>query len=316
MEPALTLLAGYWIFRGLEALIRSDEQEKASERAQQQKLEIDRLNAALSQAQKPLVIPTLGGRSLRAPTAARYTDAKSLFGAEYVSFTRLSTFEKCPKKFKLTYLEGYRQEDRDQSRQAKSGGDFHAICEDLFKRYQNRPLGRALEDPVVRKEPRIRKVLDAAPADSQILASELELRFRARGREFLGYVDLALELPDSTVGLIDFKTGYRDQRFPPDPIQMDIYSMPELLLRPTRSVRLAFVLVDADRTDAWTNGPENRDVVIERVRKRIVAVERETMFPPNPSGLCQYCHVRDMCEAGGGGTVYKQFANRQQLDGR
>jgi RecB family exonuclease len=311
MEPVLTLLAGYWIFRGLEALVRNDEQAKAAVQESELKAEIDRLKAAPAQAQKPLVIPTSGGKALRAPTAARYTDAKSLFGSEYVSFTRLTTFEKCPNKFKLTYLEGFRQEDRDQSRQAKSGGDFHAVCEDLFGRYKDQPLGRALEDPVVSKEPRIRKVLEAASADSQILASELELRFRANGREFLGYVDLALELPDSTVGLIDFKTGYRDERFPPDPIQMDIYSMPELLLRPARRVRLAFVLVDADRTDAWTNGPENRDEVIQRVRKRIVAVERETIFPPKPSGLCQYCHVREMCEAGGGGSVYKKFANNR-----
>lgn len=307
MEPVLTLIAGYWIFRGLEALIRDDEQSKAAKRERQLRADLrDARQSALPSLPR-VVKPTVRGESPREPTAARFADAKSLFGTEYVSFTRLDTFRKCPHKFKLAYLEGFRQEDRDQSRQARSGGDFHAVCEDLFGRYKNQPLAKALEDPVVSKEPRIRKVLEAAPGDSQVLASELELRFRARGREFLGYVDLALELPDSTVGLIDFKTGYRDERYPPDPFQMDIYSIPELLLRPTRSVRLAFVLVDADRTVAWTNGPENRNDVIKRVRTRIVAIEQETVFAPKPSGLCQYCHVREICEAGGG-SVYIDFA--------
>lgn len=308
MEPVLTLIAGYWIFRGLEALVREDEAEKSRERESDLRAQLAAAAARPTPPPSKPTAPTVRGQSLREPTAARYADAKSLFGSEYVSFTRLNTFEKCPHKFKLTYLEGFRQEDRDQSRQARSGGDFHAVCENLFRRYTNQPLGRALDDPVARAEARIRKVLEAVPAESQILAPELELRFRARGREFLGYVDLAVELPDSTVGLIDFKTGYRDSRYPPDPIQMDIYSIPELLLRPTRSVRLAFVLVDADRTIAWTNGPTNRDLVIAGVRNRIIAVEQESAFAPRPSGLCQYCHVREVCEAGGGESVFKQFA--------
>ena len=311
MEPVLTLLAGYWIFRGLEALVRDDEQSKASIRERELREALDRArNEAAGVAKPPIDHTKANGVLTREPTASRYADAKSLFGAEYVSFTRLTTFEKCPHKFKLTYLEGFRQEDRDQSRQAKSGGEFHSICEDLFGRYKGQPLGKALEDSAVTREPRIRKVLEAAPAESQVLASELELRFRANNRQFLGYVDLALELPDTTVALIDFKTGYRDQRFPPDPVQMDIYSIPELLLRPSRRVRLAFVLVDADRTEAWTNGPENRSEVIQRVRQRIVAIEREKDFAPKPSGLCNYCHVRDICEAGGADSVYKQFAER------
>jgi hypothetical protein len=264
-------------------------------------------------APSPPASPALkAGRSSRLPTAARYTDAKSLFGAEYVSFTRLSTFEKCPHKFKLTYLEGYRQEDRDQSRQASEGDQFHVACENLYRKYLGQAMGKVMEDPIARADRRIAKVLDAVPVDSIVLASELELRFRARGREFLGYVDLAVELPDSTVGLIDYKTGYRDPRFPPDSIQLDIYSVPELLLRPNRSVRLAFVLVDANEVVAWTNGPDNRDAVLDRVRQRIAAVERESEFAPRTSGLCRSCHVREVCEAGGGESVFKQFARRQQ----
>lgn len=314
MEPVLTLLAGYWIFRGLEALVREDERSKVAGRELELKAEVERLKA--SPAPKPPVVePTVRGKPLRTPTGTRYADAKSLFGAEYVSFTRLATFNKCPHKFKLTYLEGFREEERDKSRQASAGDKFHTLCEDLFNRYRDRPLGKALEDPVALAEPRIRKVLDAVPSDSVVLASELELRFRANGREFLGYVDLAVELPDTTVGLIDFKTGYRDVRFPPEPLQMDIYSIPELLLRPERSVLLAFVLVDADRTLSWTNGPKNRDEVVKRVRQQIVQVEREQNFARHISGLCRYCHVQDICETGAA-SVFRQFADRQRSNNR
>jgi RecB family exonuclease len=300
MDFGLTLLAGYWIFRGLEALIANIDAESTPA-------------PPPSPAPKPLPVePTTGGTRIREPTGARFADAKSLFGGEYVSFTRLDTFEKCKHKFKLTYLQGYRQEDRDQSKQARSGNSFHEISEDLFGRYRGQSVGRALEDATIAKEPRLRQVLEVVPEDATILAAELELRFRARDREFLGYVDLAVELPDSTVALVDFKTGYRNPMYPPDPLQLNIYSIPELLLRPERSVRLAFVLVDAGRTEMWTNGPENRDDVIRSVRERVVEAERETVFPRYRSGLCQYCHVKDLCDAGEGDSVYRDFARRRR----
>lgn len=306
MEPVLTLLAGYWIFRGLAALAK-EEDVLERERELESKPATPPTPSPASPAQ--FVVPTIKRNSMRQPTAARYADAKSLFGSEYVSFTRLDTFAKCPHKFKLSYLEGFRQEDQDQPQQAAAGNEFHSFCENLFERYKNRMLGVALDDPEVSRDLRIRKVLEVAPPESIILASELELRFRARGREYLGYVDLAIELPDSTVALIDFKTGYKNPQYPPDPIQMDIYSLPELLLRPTRSVKLAFVLVDAGRTVSWTNGPANREQVIERVRNRIMCVERETLFAPRPSGLCNFCHVQDLCDQQEE-SVFKKFARR------
>lgn len=300
MEPVLTLLAGYWIFRGLEALARADEQSTQPRYTP---------SPVRSLTESAPTIPTVAGKPLREPSATRYADARSLFAGEYVSFTRLDTFAKCRHKFKLTYLEGFRHEDRDLSRQARSGNEFHALCEDLFGSYTNQSVADALADPRAARDDRVKLILDAVPGDSEILATELELRFRAGGREFLGYVDLVVEMPDSTVALIDLKTGYTNPRYPPSRMQLDIYSIPELLLRPERKVRLAFVLVDAQRCDAWTNGPENRDDVIKYIREKIVEVEQESVFKPRPSGLCPYCHVRDLCHAEGGGeSVYRKFA--------
>jgi len=294
----LTLLAGYGIFRGLEAVAKAWSESNQS---------ISTPIAPAQRANRPNapVLPTIRGR---VPTAVIYENAQKLFESEYVSYTRLNTFNQCQRKFFLTYLRGFRQQERDKTVATNHGSDFHQRSEDLFNENIGKTIGSLLSAPAVNRDSRLRQILQAESPDSVVLATELELRFKADGREFLGYVDLAVERPDGMVTLIDAKTGNRQyQLYPPDPLQLDIYSFPELLLRPERKVHLAYVLVDVGKVIRWSNGPENRNDVFARIQRSIERVEAESEFEPNFGPLCKYCHVESVCK-GEGESVYKTFA--------
>jgi len=295
VDLGLSLLAGYWVFRGLAAVVDSLAEEKAKTLVRQQQKAV----LTSSSASVAMPVPVQLSSSIRkepSRTAPVFCDARSLFMSEYVSFTRLDTYSKCARKFKLVYLEGFRQTEADASPEARSGNHFHEVCEQFFNKHRGQRVQSLLGLDASRQEPRLAYLLGQLPLDATVLAAEHEPSFVMRGHKFLGYVDLVLERSDGVVMLVDAKTGYA-RGYSPDSIQLDIYSLPELLARPDRSIELGFVFVDAKRKRFWTNGPNNRKRVVQEIGSRIHNIEAETRFQPNVSGLCKYCHVKPRCEA-------------------
>lgn len=223
----------------------------------------------------------------------RFASASTCFEAEYVSYSRLRTYVRCPHSFRLQYMDKVNLETNPF---VIPGKVFHTFCEAAIAKSIGGPL-----------QPLKVSDVDASTADAQryefvrtrinprskVMAVEHRMRFALRGIKFEGIVDLILEDPDGVTHLVDYKTG----RAPKLHLeQLEIYSLPFIVGELDRTVRLTYICVDTKEPPiTWEVGPSNREEIIARIMRLTGHIMEDAVFPARVMSHCENCGCRSSC---------------------
>jgi putative RecB family exonuclease len=245
------------------------------------------------------------------------------------SHSRLSTFEQCPHKFKLRYIDKV-ETDVEESVEAFMGVRVHETLEKLYSdlRYQKK---NSLEDLlgflndeweknwndsiiIVKKE--------YGPESYQKMARKFVTDYYNRYDPFdqtktiaieerilinlddsgdyklQGYIDRLAEEKDGYYEIHDYKTN---SRLPlPEYIdndrQLALYSIGVKNRYPdAKDVRLIWHFLAFDKEIDSTRTDEELVELKQNTVRLIDTIESEEEFPTNPSRLCDWCEFKEIC---------------------
>lgn len=232
------------------------------------------------------------------------------FQKQYVSYARIATYNSCPRRFKLIYMDKNSGEGLNE-RWYSGGRGFHIVMEAYFKlqlQLEHRLISSLEYNEVIRgrrwyfsevwgeerkkRRRRVRFTCRTFPKCVEIVAVEKEISFKVNNIKFYGIVDLVLKYPDGTIEIVDYKTGIRL----PVKEQLEIYSIPFTQYRDFSKVDFRVICPDRKSHYRWSL---DRKEMAER-RKHILGIVNtiinDSDFAPVISSACSRCSVGYACK--------------------
>jgi putative RecB family exonuclease len=237
-----------------------------------------------------------------------------------LSFTRVDTFEQCPRRFRYQYIDGLPQAPAPQ---LSFGSSLHATLEWLYDR--KHPVLPTLDDTLQALYDRWEKegYVDSERSEqlsayehARRILTDLHARIQREGFRLPAAVEAWFELPfpddvvvvgaidridvdeDGSLHVIDYKTNRRARTRSQvkGSLQLAIYALAtrELYGRLPRSVALDFVVPGVTVTVPI------EELDLDSVPARLAAVAeriRAGEDTPTPNRLCDWCDFRDICPA-------------------
>lgn len=273
----------------------------------------------------------------RAPAAHNHVVPIDAF-----SFSRLTTFEQCARRYRYRYLDSVRE--AFQSIEAFMGQQVHACVEWL---YQERMAGNAPRvdaaverycrqfdrelsghRPAVKVVRRDGAIEHYRRSGAEMLADFHRQRFApdpletvaterhfvldlAEGLQFQGFIDRVARDARGTLHLIDFKTGSRvPERFEgKDADQLDAYALAMFSESPQLDeIVLMLEYLRTARAHIKRIRRADAAAIRQRLAARIAVARTATVFPPAPGALCDWCGFNDLCEAYAPGAPRRAYA--------
>ena len=248
-----------------------------------------------------------------------------------LSYSRVTTFEQCPRRYRYRYLDGV-QEGFD-SIEAFMGRQVHSTIEWLYeeRRSARQPQANAAvakyceiwDRELVSARRPVRIIKDGTPLEGYRRAgADMVARFHrdrfesdrletiANERHFLvtlgerfvfqGYIDRLARDERGLLHIIDYKTGRRVSRgfSGREAEQLEAYAVALFTeLDGVEEIELALEFVrTGDRVRRRVTRAD-RGELERRLVTRIDAMVASTVFPPNPGVLCRWCGFNDVCDA-------------------
>ena len=285
----------------LEAL--EDRSERIRIREQQQRIDDER-------ELKRFVAAEAKKEAERKEREKPFETSLECFQKQYVSYARIATYNSCPRRFKLIYMDRKSGEGLNE-RWYSGGRGFHNVMEAYLKlqlQLEHRLISNLEYNEVIRgrrwyfseawgeerkkRRRRVRFTCRTFPKDVEIVAVEKELSFKVNNIKFYGIVDLVLKYPDGTIEIVDYKTGIRL----PVKEQLEIYSIPFTRYRDFSKVDFRVICPDRQSHYRWSL---DRKEMAER-RKHILGIVNTIMndsgFAPAISSACSRCSVGYACK--------------------
>jgi len=249
---------------------------------------------------------------------------------EVYSHSRLSAFERCPRKFQYRYV--WKLPAEGESIEGFVGKRVHEVLERLHRAAES--IGVPTLPKVLWRfqqmfeeaydANRVRIVREGTPLDfyrglgeqclanyyhehypfdrDETLALEEHVSFDLGGGAYRlqGFVDRIARTRDGTIEIQDYKTSARV------PSQADADGDRQLALYQIgvgqrfgadRPVRLVWRYLRQRRTLVSTRTPEQLDDLAAQTRALIDRIRSETTFEARPSALCRWCEYREGCPA-------------------
>lgn len=243
------------------------------------------------------------------------------------SNSKLSTYETCPLKFKLAYIDGIRAEE--EGIEAFLGSRFHEAMEKLYGELKFKTM--TLDEVKAYYEERWKKnfhekvviMAEGRTADdyfrlglkfiedyyrryypfnqNRVLGLEqfIEIELEGKRRYILqGYVDRIDLTPDGVIEIHDYKTGgsLPEQAQADADRQLALYQLGVKKKWPlTDKFRLVWHYVAFDLEISSTRTPENLEELKRQVVELIEKIEEAREFPPRESTLCNWCAFWNYC---------------------
>lgn len=214
------------------------------------------------------------------------------------SFSRISVYKQCPFRYKLEYILKVPKADEDNSALIK-GSKIHSLLEnietfeynqdteyhDIVKKFQDSKLGQdILNKPSVR-ETTIR-------LNSELKGGD----WNSDETRLIGYID-RVNLSDSSVELIDYKTGkYKDPIYQ-DFSQLIIYAIYMFDKYPINEINLRFVYVEHLQENSLILKRESIEKFREALKNDILKIESDKDFQKCPNRLCKWCPYFEVCNS-------------------
>lgn len=239
------------------------------------------------------------------------TETKEIKFAPY-SFSKISSFEGCPQKFKFQYIDKLKPNIEDNYHLIK-GRNIHKFFELMgnSEKFQEHALKHPEEIQTVKsifkdiKNPNhtLNPFLQAITNDHNT-KKEFKIGFdysmnpcaySAKNCLFRGIIDLVC-IVDNTLNLVDYKTGKAKEFSYQDTRQLMFYGLWFFKYRPhIEKIKINYVYVEHN---------QNNSIVLERkyvsdyesqLRNSITQIESATEFHKKTT-FCKFCQYRDVCK--------------------
>jgi putative RecB family exonuclease len=246
------------------------------------------------------------------------------------SHSRLSAFERCPRKFQYRYL--WKIPAEGESVEAFVGKRVHEVLERLHRHTQQHGAP-SLPKVLWRFQQmfseaydatRVRIAREGMPLDfyrafgeqcianyyhehypfdrDETLALEERVHFElgdSGGYRVQGFIDRIARTRDGAIEIQDYKTSRRvpSQADVDEDRQLALYQIGVGARFGARPVRLVWRYLRQRRTFVSTRTPEQLAELAVRTRALIDEIRSETVFEPRPSALCRWCEYREGCPA-------------------
>lgn len=213
------------------------------------------------------------------------------------SFSKLSTYEKCPKHFKFKYIDNLEEDEKEC---LKKGSEIHSILENFTDyKHNNRIVEEFISSDLGKKY--LEFINNSKPNRKEFafgLTKQLEpCSFEDETCLFRGKVDLMF-VKDKMLNLIDYKTGkYKDERYQ-NYEQLIFYAIYFFYTyKYIRWIRISFVYVEHCLENHLILSRDSLPIYIKKMISLISKIEHEEQFNCNMSRLCDYCSFKDLCNA-------------------
>jgi RecB family exonuclease len=228
------------------------------------------------------------------------------------SYSKMDTFEKCPRRFKYKYIDKVKvpQEHFEHLDKGKFvhlllqyNGDVQKVKED--KEFKTLNLNKDL----VKESYKIYKEFVQSPQGKSILKrkelmkefplgldKDLELiNFHDTENLLLrGYIDAAyVDEKTNTLLIVDWKTGKKPQKVSFK--QLLFYSLGLFSEMEQDKIILVYAYVESKELVTQVLKREDVDKYKKALYDSISKIENETDFPKKESHLCDYCPYMEMC---------------------
>jgi len=238
---------------------------------------------------------------------------------EYYSFSRLSTYQKCPRAFEYRYIDDA-EPGFESTIEQLVGSCVHKAIE-LASLNAGSPLGDILKWYQDAWD-------DADPYDAEVVRDDMDVDdYFEEGKEFLDYfyydiygegdgttlalekhftielgdgstykgvIDRVARMDDGTVLLIDYKTGKRV----PDPdedLQLQSYALFGLAEYDDSWVDICYVDLRKQRRLTTTVFASDKKRIDDALTDIILDIETDSCFEAKPSRLCRWCSYKNSC---------------------
>src|SRR5262245_2853839 len=292
----------------------------------------------LSAIGRPLLQPTPvpidpGGhaRPLRGALVDEQSEGSIGAAGDVFSHSRLSAFERCPRKFQYRYL--WKIPAEGESIEGFVGKRVHEVLERLHRTAESQGVP-SLPRVLWRFQQMFSEAYDASrvriarqgmPLDfyrsfgeqclanyyrehypfdrDETLALEERVAFDLddQGRYAVqGFIDRIARTRDGAIEIQDYKTSARvpSQEQVDEDRQLALYQIGiGARFGADRPVRLVWRYLSKRRTLVSTRTPEQLDELAVQTRALIDRIRSETAFAPKPSALCRWCEYRQGCPA-------------------
>lgn len=205
------------------------------------------------------------------------------------SYSSLSTFEQCPRKWEAQYKNKIKAPQTDSQ---KWGERVHKALELRVKDGSELPVGMTQWEWVGAFTDGLPEVVEVFTEKKVGLDRELrEAEFFGKTVWLRGVMDLTLRVKDQAV-IWDYKTGKPGF----DESQLRLSAAVAFQMWPqVQRVETRFIWLQTNKAPKTVYERENVKVIWAEFMPRFKRVEEATQFPPKPSALCGWCHVKT-CE--------------------
>ncbi len=239
---------------------------------------------------------------------------------EYVSVSRLKTFEQCNLKFWFEYVADY---PRGENAAADFGKFLHAVLEDVYGSVVDEEFqgiipeakvtacfraqweASGLIDPILYAEGLkiIRGYFDQHPDVDcwDILGIELPFDIEIEGRRVKGFIDRVDRVDHETIEIIDYKSNR--QMFEKEDLEIDtqvsVYAIVIPQMFPwAKKIRFRFDMLRHGKSQFTQRTQEELEIAAGYIASTANRTEIEAREWPAKLGfLCNYCSHRQRCDA-------------------
>jgi putative RecB family exonuclease len=304
----IAVLIGYQIFK---EIFQESPEQKALREASEQERQRKRLEA-MEAAQKERERQQVLGAALEEEKRKPFKTAVDCFREQYVSYKRISTYNSCPYRFKLIYLDKHTAGSSGFLNYSK-GAAFHGAVEKYLKKYLGEIITKLDYKEIVNEafnlkyfrktewcwNLRRKKFRDNTrffcktfPESVEIVAVEQELSFTVDNVKFYGVADLIIRYPDGRLEIVDYKTGMRL----PIKEQLEIYSIPFTQGKDYLSISFRVICVDRQSHYRWSQNKEEMIKSSRNILSIVNTMMNDNSFVPCIGSHCNNCSMGHVCE--------------------
>ena len=215
------------------------------------------------------------------------------------SFSKLTTFENCPQRFKFQYIDKIKRDDRSEA--LIKGSNVHGILE----KFGTSKLNNSKEENIVRNFVKSEIAKKYLPSLVGIEKSTREISigldenyepcsYYSKKAIFRGKVDFICKI-DNVLNICDYKTGKYKEEVNQDYRQLLLYSLyffkkyPEI-----DKIRISYIYVEHNLENSMILERKFLDSYIAILSKMINNVETATEYN-RKTCFCNWCPYKNLC---------------------
>lgn len=217
------------------------------------------------------------------------------------SYSRMSTYLQCPRRFKLHYIDNVpEQYDQYILMALSKGSKVHSLLEkypkietesksyDIVEKFIRSPVAEPYLDAILNEKPNKREFPFGLTKDFECT------EYDSPDALYHGKIDMITTI-NNRLTLVDYKTGKAKEQSYQNYAQLILYGIYFFQKTNVQEIDIAFVYVEHDHENTLTLKREYLEHYKDMFRKIVVDIEGDTEFQKNTKN-CKFCPYAKHCE--------------------